>query len=252
MSKIKIDKSVEVTKSLPFKPMPEFGGLCLGFLSRVSVVEVESKEDAKWEFAGQTIPRLQFEFVQFKADPNDKDRIYTQGIMPVTLTLSNGDERESAKVVTSYQNVWNQIKHLHDQYKGTENYKELAVEPEFDTDLSVEERLNEFRKFFTAVAKEFNGTKGKSLFASTGGKDKLLTMKLIVDGNQLKFPDFVGRGYVETAKFKDGKLDTTLFFTQSETYTFEAGGKAAAPSGAGSPVDSDLPADVQAMINKNK
>lgn len=247
MAKIIIDKNIEVTKALPFKPFKDLGGFSLGFLTSVKVKQVVSADTAKWEFAGHTIPRLEFEFIQWKSKTTEKDRFFTHGINPVQVSLSTGDPREEAKIVSSYEEVWKQIKHIHDCFIGTENYKELEISPEFDPELSVEDRLKEFNTFFEAIAKEFNkGGKGKSLFLSTGGKDKLLVMKLIVSDNSLRLPGFVGRGIIEKADFADGKLNTSLFFTPSETSDFdEAKTSMLAGNTAGSPsLDQALPDDV--------
>jgi len=250
MSKLKINKDIEITKALPFKPFSKFGGLSLGFLKNVVVREVETNPEGKWEFAGYIIPRLEFEFIQFKEKDTEKDRFFTHGINPLQITLSSGEPREDAKILGSFENMWKEVKHIHNQFKTSPNYKELEVEPELDTGLPVEARLVEMKKFFTAIAIEFNtGIDKKNIYISTGGKDKLLVMKLIIDENILRFPGFVGRGFVEQAIIANGKLDTTLFFTHSETSNYDEAksNRVASPAG-GAPIDSDLPEEIRAAL----
>ena len=238
MSKIKIDVKQEVTSVLPFMPFPEFNNLCLGFLTAVEYDETEAK-DSQWEYAGQTVPKLTFRFVQYKAKADDKDRVFSHRELPIATIKVSGEEVTDANLVLMYTEMWKRIKHIHDQYVDSPNYKEIKSIPEFDAHASLNERLATFTKFFKQMADAFNKGKDKEtpIYLPHGavGADKtnLLAMKLIAGGRNngtLVFPTFVGTGFVEQAKFKGPKLDSILVFKAKETV--ELGSATANPAGA--------------------
>jgi len=235
MGKIKIDVNQSVTSVLPFKPFAGFNNLCLGYLTKVEVTESEAK-DSNWEYANETVPRLTFIFEQYKENADKKDRMFFHSELPIASIKVSGEEVTDENLQIMYQEMWKRIKHIHDQYIGTPNYKEIKTVPEFDPDATTEEKLAIFKKFYEAMAKSFNEGKDKtaSIFEPYGGKDRknLLAMKLIAStgkNRRLVFPTFVRTGFVEQAKIKNGKLDTILAFSPNETVDL---GSTAVPAGA--------------------
>jgi hypothetical protein len=223
MSKIIIDTSADVTSRLGFEVYPAYENMCLGYLNNVSVETAESKADAKWEFAGLQTPRLVFEFVQHKDNFNDKDRFFIKSELCISTQLADGTERKPNDIVGDYIELWRRVKHIYDQYSKYA-VKPLTVTPEFDPEAGVEERLEQFTKFFSTFAEAFNtnGEGNTPIYANYGGKtnSKLVTMKLVATGvknSYLSFPKYVGKGFIEPAEFVNNKFKTTLKFGANET-----------------------------------
>jgi len=227
---IKIDKNKEVTSRLPFEPVPEFNNLAIGYLTDVEVVTTTSKEDAKWEFAGMEVPMLAFRFTAFKRNKTDADRFMTMSFMPISNQLADGTDREDSKLQTSYVQMWDKIKHLHDQYITNDNYKAIDADPTFDNTKSAEERIKEFEVFFTAIVNDFKLGKDKTTPIYKEKQD--LAMVIVASGKKLSFhalPDFVGKGIFQLAKFKGGKLDTDLRIPINATIKLGIDATAATP-----------------------
>jgi hypothetical protein len=223
MTKVIIDVNEDVKSRLGFELFPAYDNFALGYLNDVRFEEAESKEDAKWEFAGFNVPRLVFEFVQHKDAFNDKERFYVKSELPVTTLLSDGTARKEVDVVNDYRELWRRVKHIWDCYDKYAVTK-LDVKPEFDIDLETGERLEEFTNFFKNFVKAFNtyGEGGQPIYANYGGKtnNKLVVMKLIASGTKnsyLSLPKYVGKGFIETAVLESGKLKTTLKFGANES-----------------------------------
>jgi len=250
MTKIKIDVKADVTSRLGFKPMPEFGNFCPAYLTGVEFTESESKEDAKWDFAGLKIPRLSFHFIQWKANMNDKDRFYTLAILPISTTKKNGEDMEEDMIVSFYNEMWKKIKHIHDQYATSKNYKELSFPEDltFTPDANAEARLAEFESFFKAVVKAF--MKGKDGKTPIFGEKEIVVLKLVASGpkaNYLALPSYVGKGFIERCNVINGKLKTTLEFRPSEGVELGISSAGAASPQADGGLD--LPDDIKAGLN---
>jgi hypothetical protein len=224
MSKIQIDVEKSVTSRLGFEPIKAYYGFCLGYLTGVRLEKSVSEADAKWEFAGYETSRLVFDFAQLQDEHNDKERSFSYSVMPISNTNADGKEKTDKTKVLFYTEVWNHVKHIHDQFIGSPNYKPLTAVPDFDYELDINARLAQFEKFFTDAFACFTVGKDEKtpIFEPYGGKtkDNLLVMKLVASGDKnayLSFPNFVGKGFVEKAVFKNSVLDTVLKFGVSET-----------------------------------
>lgn len=249
MGKIKLDINQEVTGRLPFIPFKEFNDLCVGKLTDVEKTTTTSKDDANWEFAGKEIPMLSFRFTQFKKNANDKDRFMTMSFTPISNQKSDGVERTASALEVSYKQMFQKIKHLHDQYAGNENFASWTVPVEFDTELDVDGRLAEFTAFFDAVVKAFNN--GKDGQNPVYNKDQYLTIVMIASGNKksyLALPDFVGKGIFDIFKSKNGKIDTYLTIPPNETVELGLGNVAATPMGA-SNATADVPDVLKGLVD---
>jgi hypothetical protein len=247
MGIIKIDKNKEVTGKLGFEVFPEFNDLGVGYLTDVEVTENESKDDAKWEFAGMKIPVLNFRFQQYKRKATDKDRFMTISFMPISNQLADGTNREESRVVKSYIQMFDKIKHLHDQYAGNDNFAPLATDFEFNSDGTIAARLKEFKKVFESVVKDFKvGKDGKTPIY----KDKqYLAIVLVASGKKLSYlaiPGFVNKGIFDLFKTTDGKIDTYLRIPANETTKLGI----SAPVAPTSTANSELPTELQDLINQ--
>jgi hypothetical protein len=223
MSKVIIDVNEDVKSRLGFELFPAYDNFALGYLTDVRVEETDSKEDAKWEYAGFKISRLVFEFTQHKDAYNDKDRFQVHSELPVKQTLTDGSTRKEADIANDYREMWRRIKHIWDQYSAYATTP-LAVVPSFDTGLDESARLEEFKAFFEAFAAAFNtsGVEGTPIYAKYGGKSnaKLMVLKLIASGTKnsyLSLPKYVGKGFIEPAVIENTKLKTTLKFGPNES-----------------------------------
>lgn len=244
---IKIDKNKEVVGRLPFEPFAEFDNLCVGELIDVTKTETESKEEARWDYAGKTIPLLAFTFKQWKKKESDKDRFMTMSFTPISLTDKDGVEREMSKIIVSFNQMWDKIKHLHDQYMGNKNYKPMDAEPEFNGS-TVDERLAEFDTFFEAVVNDFKLGKDKKTPIYNDGQ--FLSIVMVASGlkkSYLAVPSFVGKGIFELFKSKDGKIVTDLRIPITETTKLGATAMAQANPQAS---NTDLPPEILELMNK--
>ena len=235
---IKIDKNKEVTGRLPFEPVPEFGNLAIGYLTDVEVVETDSKDTAKWEFAGMKVPMLAFRFTAYKRKSTDKDRFMTMSFMPISNQLADGTDREDAKILVSYEQMWDKIKHLHDQFLTNDNYAAIASNPEFDNTKPEADRLTEFKAFFNGIVKDF--TIGKDKATPIYKAKQNLAIVLVASGRKLSYhsiPDFVGKGIFELAKIDNGKLQTDLRIPVNAVIKLGIDAAVATPVGGNSSVD---------------
>lgn len=252
MSNIKIDVKQEVTSRLSFEPYAAYDNFCLGYLTNVSLQESESAPDAKWDYAGFTVPRLVFEFTQQVDQINTRERVHIHSILPISNVLADGTPRKDADIETSYLAMWGRIKHIFDQYSSSPNFRAITDDISFDFNASPADRIQAFKTFFTLINGYFNkGTDEKPIYLPYGGdkKDKLLAIKLVATGqtnNRLDFPTFVGKGFLDaSAKFANGKLDTYLKFKPNETPIV---GNANVRQQAAPNISSELPADVQELL----
>lgn len=250
MNKIKIDINKEVTSKLPFTPFPQFNDLCVGYLTDVEVYETKSSESKNWEFAGYTIPILAFRFTQYKLNVNEKDRFMTMSFMPISNTLSDGTDRLPSKLLVSYNQMFDKIRHLHDQYAGNENYSKFTTQFEFDPSLPIEDRIAEFKSVFESVVNDFKIGKDKK---NPVYKEKQnLFIVMVASGKSksyLSVPDFVGKGIFDLYKVDNkGKADTTLLIPVNATTKLGSSAVADIPINQGTAA-SGLPKDLQDLMN---
>jgi len=217
MAKIKVDKNVDVTARLPFKPFPQFNNMCPAYLTSVEVTTSEIDANSKWEYAGLVVPRISFHFTEYKAKATDPDRYFTHSELPISHVKVNGENVTEKNLEIMYLELWKRLKHIHDQFEGNANYKKISFDLEVDTDMSIDDRVKWFTKFFNDFAKAFNVGKDKTnpIYSP---KD-LLLLKLIASGKKLTylgFPTFVGTGFIQKVNIVNGKIETTLAFRPNE------------------------------------
>ncbi len=243
MTKLKINKSDEVTNRLPFIPYPQFGNMCPGYLTEVEFNESEIAQDSKSEYAGMTVPRLIFRFTEYKLNDKDDDRFFTHNEFMISHTKQDGSLSTEKNLVSMYTELWKRIKNIHDQFAINPNYKTLTGDLEFDFDIAIDDRIKDMNKFFKDTAKAFNLGKDKTnpIFSP---KD-LLLLKLVASGQKLSylaFPHYVGTGIIQKVNILNGKIKTTLTFRPSETV--ELGLSATNNSTTVQSNTSELPADL--------
>lgn len=226
MAKMKINVKQEAAGRLPFVPFIEHDNLCLGYLTGVRLVESEIKADSKWEFSGMKITSLVFDFVQYKANAIEKDRFHTESELPIANVLSTGEPRAAATIEKDFNDLFLRVKHIHDQFAGSPNYKAFDVDLEVEVDGPAKKRLDSQKALFTALADAFNkGLDGETPIYST---KVLLAMKLIATERkanngkkfrQLLLPRYVGKGTVEAVRIdkQTGKMHYTLVFKPGES-----------------------------------
>jgi len=206
---IKFDSKKQVTNKLKFKPDHEFNNLCLGKLLNVEVTKNkhekfdEKGKESTWEYAGMMIPNLVFSFKQVHREESfDKaERFYDHREGIITQTKRNGEPIEMKKVMEMYEAMWDRIKHIHDAFQSSPNYKPFGDIPEIDEKADAATRLEQITKFFDFVAASFNkGKNDKPIYVDTNDQPIILWMKLLPEykeGKYLTFPTFVGEGFIE-------------------------------------------------------
>lgn len=256
---MKFNAKKEVTNRLKFKPIKEFDDLCLGHLEdvRVEINEVKKVNDkgqeSTWEYAGNMIPQLVFEFKNdaFK-DEKVVDRYYLHRERIIGAVHSDGSPIADTKLEGMYGSMWDRIKHIHDAYSGSPNYKPFDDEvPEINEKATVEERVKQFTKFFKFVADAFNkGADGQTPIYKSAGKPIVMNMKLVAEykeGKYLAFPTFVGEGFIEVHK---SGVEPTIEIKPNETVKLSS--STDSESSNDDNVNDDLPDEVKKLINQRK
>ena len=203
---LKFKGSKVVTSDLRFKPDEKIGNLCIGHLVKVEVLETKVekiKEDGSemlWEYAGFTVPYLQFTFIQAKKDKSERDRVLNHIERVITFTDSEGNAVDKDIINSLFEEMGDRLIHLHDSYKKDVNYKALP-DIDFDEKGDVKARLESFKAFFTAIADAFNkGANDKPVYTGSKGEFLPLYIKVIPEYKRRRFytlPRFVGKGFVE-------------------------------------------------------
>lgn len=192
-----------VERRLAFKPDPELGNLCMGMINdvRIDIRKVPLLDDkgveSTWEYAGCKFPVLVIEFKQCKTDANPKDRYYTFTAKPVTTLNKKGEPVEEKTVINIIQQVYGQLRHIANQFKGLKGYPVNAGKcPGLDYAASANVRCEQYLAFFEYFKHLLVGDDEKNPIY----KNVKLFMKLVADYNThkfLAFPSFVNRGFVE-------------------------------------------------------
>lgn len=251
---IKIDLNQEVTQSLPFEPFAEFDDLCLGFLKEVSVTSTTAKtkeEGSKWEYAGMEVWQLIFMFQQYRKLADEKERLFFHRELSIATIKVTGVQITPKNLNNMYVELWKRIRHIHDQYKESPNYKPFTKAPEFNPQASKTDRAEAFKVFFNDMADAFNKGKGnKPIYEPWDNTDKtnLKILKLIASGDnkdKLDFPHYVGSGFMEAYSIDaNGKLNTTLKLGHKETVKLGGDKGAPIPMGGGAGVASAVSDEV--------
>ena len=258
---IKINVNQEVTQRLKFEPLKNYNMLCFGTLESVEYTEPEIDMDSNWEFKGLKVPRLAFHFSNFKMTTDELDRFFTHSELTIAAVKKDGQASTDDALTTRLTALWGRLKHIHDAYKSSPNYRPITFEPVFSTasEADAVKRNEEFKVFFSNFYNAFVGdaSKGeKPIWIGADGKSIPMVMKLIATDGQksqyLDFPAFVGEGFIQPLHMVNNQLSTTLKFRPNETVVLKAI-EGATPAGpAGAPVDmSAVPDEVrQGLMNR--
>ena len=253
---IKFDAKKEVTNKLKFKPNPELNNLTLAIIESVEVVKNEvpkvndKGQEATWEYAGHTLPTLTIRFKQHhrKNDIDKAERFLTYRENIIGAVKSNGDAIDDSVLVALYEAMWDRIKHIHDAFAGTANYKEFSDLPEINERGKVEDRVKQFTAFFEAVARGFNEGKNSAPVYQVEGKPIIVWLKVVSEyreGKYLTIPTFVGEGFIE--KYNPD-VPPTIELKPNETVVLRSKGGAKASTTAD--VDNDLPAHIKEALGQ--
>lgn len=160
-----------VERRLAFKPDPELGNLCMGMINdvRIDIREVPLLDDkgveSTWEYAGCKFPVLVIEFKQCKTDANPKDRYYTFTAKPVTTLNKKGEPVEEKTVINIIQQVYGQLRHIANQFKGLKGYPVNAGKcPGLDYAAPAKVRCEQYLAFFEYFKHLLVGDDEKILF----------------------------------------------------------------------------------------
>lgn len=250
----KFNADAVATNELTFHPDPnKYGGMCLGTLEKVEVLETDaSKNTGEGEYGGLAIPRLSFRFKQLKEDKGDFDRFFNYQERVINTLYKEGNRVEQDKIDGLFESMWLRLKHMLERLGAKPIPQSELNKYEIDEDAEPEVRIKQFKKFFEFIAKRFNegGEEGTPLY-----KGKTLVLKLIAEYKErryLTFPTYVGKGFIEVAKWKEVKgrkvLNTSLELAHNET--IELGKPNAAPASSPDATDTDdLPDDVLNMVD---
>lgn len=241
-----------VERRLAFKPDPELGNLCMGMINdvRIDIREVPLLDDkgveSTWEYAGCKFPVLVIEFKQCKTDVNPKDRYYTFTAKPVTTLNKKGEPVEEKIVISIIQQVYGQLRHIANQFKGLKGYPVNAGKcPGLDYAAPAKVRCEQYLAFFEYFKHLLVGDDEKNPIY----KGVKLFMKLVADYNThkfLAFPSFVNRGFVErvipgqspSIQFEAGE---TIYLAKDDTpKNREAAAGAPFPASGTTVVSSDI------------
>lgn len=259
--KFKADVNKDVTASLKFKPSvyADLNGLCLGQLVSVEVTTEESPKilddgtENSYQFAGLKVPKIRFNFKNVvRAEDKDRaDRFFFHVEKPIISVKNDGEKMTDKLLESLYTQMWDRIKHIHDVFKNDPNYKPIAELPDIDPTSPEEKLVDQFTKFFEAIAASFNkGKNDKPIYQGEDGKGLTCYMKLIAEYMQrryLVFPNFIGEGFIE--RFKT-KVPPTIELKPRETQELAAGKGSKSKEDAGSAATGyeDLPADIRDAI----
>jgi hypothetical protein len=235
MARFNVNK--EVTKSLKFKP--GINGLCKAYIKSVEVIENDvPKENDKgvasdYEYAGHKVTSLKFVFgnVITTDDVDKSERLHTHIESIIISTKNDGTPMNEKTLNGLYEQMWDRILHIHNAFQGTENYQPFDELPEINEKATVEQRVKQFKAFFTKVADGFNKGKSGNPVYLAGGKAIPCWMKLVAsypDRKWLALPTFVGEGFIE--KIKTG-VPPTIELKPNESIQLVAGATKGKTSG---------------------
>lgn len=245
---IKLDNTLNVESRLPIEPLINkttkaeiHDGIPFVKLVRVEVIKTVHE---KGEYAGLEVPELQLEFINHKLNADEEDRFLLLREKTVhSKTLMSGSETEyvalEPKLVDDLtQSMYSRIKHIHDAYSFSPNFVSFAKMtkkevteyfnlPSVEDNMSPEERIEAFTKFFEFIAGSFNGKrsgeKGEPIFKD-GNSFYVMRLKVVAEykkGNYFTVPTYVGQGFIEKAINKDGKWQSPRRVSKRPNDKFE-------------------------------
>ena len=210
MSKIKFDNKANVTQDMPIKPIKAFNNLVVGEIVSVELTEKVSEAKTGYQFTGFSVPNLVIRFKQ-KVDAYNKEERYSVWVFKPVVSVKNdltamAEDTFSKLVMVQFSH----LKHILDAYEGTANFKALGKLPEIDSEADAETLLAQFKAFYEAFIKAFEGKDGNGVY-----KNLEVTVKFVVNKGEkrLHIPNYVNRGYIQLARFDNkGLLITSLEF----------------------------------------
>lgn len=196
------EESVE--RRLPFKPVPALNNLSVGTLVDARIeksispkINEEDGSENTWEYAGIEVPSLVLTFKQSLEKGETKERFYEHRVKVITSVGKEGNEIEMKTLSALYTNMYNQLRHIGNAFKGLASYNnEIGTAPGLDPKASASVRAEQFEAFFQYWVDLFNGKDAdKPMY-----KGVKLWIKLVADYSTKKFltfPTYVGRGFIE-------------------------------------------------------
>lgn len=216
MANFGISKDTRGANALKFKVDPEINnGLALGYLKDVTIGTASFKENQKGnfsDFAGKEVPTLNFHFEGLSTEANGSAPIHIHSYKPVPHILGKDT------FGWFYDSMFGMIKHFIDVMSDDQfldAYGDLlTLAIDFEKEMTFEELMEVYNKFFNGVITVFKGD-GKKVPNLLLANDKpiLLWIKLLlyvtndkgtheVNNGSLGFPNYPGEGVIE--KYVEG------------------------------------------------
>lgn len=228
---LNINVNDKVTGKLNFKPVVNYGKLCVGKLVNVEYVENETSTEKKdgspstWEYAGQKLPSIKLSFENHKFSVSEPDRFFTHMESIIGYTRNDGTLMEEKTILDLYTAMWGRLKHIYDAYEGNGNYRKMgddmvkALKTLGEASMKdVKARLKAFTTFFKLFVDYFNGD-NKPVYKDAAGKPIVMAMKLVAEykeGKWLAFPTFT-KGNIFIERYYDDINKQTIEFKPSES-----------------------------------
>lgn len=259
----KLDVKTQVTNRLGFKPNPKFNNFNIGILTNVEKVETDIDADKKWEYAGNKIASVRFEFKQIALEKGEPDRYLTISELPIECKDKDGVPVDVAKTWDKFVAQWKRVKHLQDQFRDVEGfipYKEDSSDaPQFNPNATLKKRLDQFNANADNIVKHFQNAKGEPIYKDVNLIIKLTAQTRLASKTKkpykiLAIPHFIGKGCYDLYKGLNNnqELVTALEWASSEDVEIKMKStELLGSSGDASvaPMTSDLPDDVKDIIN---
>ncbi len=207
MAKFVISKETKGTSAKLIKPTPsKYNGLVLMMLTSVTVSYVEAKDaSGEWGiFIGKQIPKLNFNFVEVVDEKGAKPGVYSYTRTPVAYNPNSSDKD------WWFTQTIQMVKHLIDVYTNeqwNDAYTELLSLELKDEEMTGDEILAAFDKFFKGIATVFNGDEKLKLpciYKDANGKAKTIWGKLLlyvkvkaINNGNFGFTSYPGEGVIE-------------------------------------------------------
>lgn len=246
---------VRVENQLKFKPRPELNNLCIGQLISVEVIKAEAPKfdestgiEKTWEYAGYVIPRIILKFKQKPTQQDPKERIHTHEEKVIGALKGDGTEIDPKVVASLYNSMYARLQHICNAYKHLANYADITA-PGINPFAPIETRVAQLERFFNHFATVLAGKDGKGVYRNVD-----VWLKVVADfksGKYLRFPEFVGEGFIE--RWVANQVPS-IEIKPNEGIELVAGakGKGKGPKGsnAAATAEEHVADDIMDMVNK--
>jgi hypothetical protein len=217
---MKFDSSKQVESRLDIRPNPETFNLALVELESVEIKDYDIAEtdekgkESQSEFKGLTVPRISLTWKNHKLKEDEEDRFFTLSFGVIVSVKNDGTPVEKKDLTSLYETMFANLLHIHNSYKKANNYVAIKSLPDIDETATVKIRAKQFKDFFIAFEKAFNGIDGKTqIFKNKDNSNIVSWLKLLPDykkGIRYTTPTFVGQGFTEMAFQIDNKWKKPL------------------------------------------